>query len=107
MIRNVPEVPATTVEARSILAGHEQFNYGMRWNGGEKYNVVAHVGKGAFADVYRLTTKDNGDVFAVKEIEKRRFIKEGILNHKAHNEIEVMKNLNHVSLSSAVQPEEN
>ena len=76
----------------------------MRWNGGEKYNVVGHVGKGAFADVYKLSTKEDGELFAVKEIEKRRFLKEGILNHKANNEIEVMKNLNHVRVLFTKQP---
>ncbi|KAL8822270.1 MAG: hypothetical protein Q9191_006991 [Dirinaria sp. TL-2023a] len=90
--------PAPSNVAPSIIAGNEQYNYGMRWNGGDKYNVVGHVGKGAFADVYKLATKDDGELFAVKEIEKRRFLKEGVLTHKAHNEIEVMKNLNHPNI---------
>ena len=68
----------------------------MTWNGGETYNVVAHIGKGAFANVYKLATKQDGELFAAKEIEKRRFIKDGILSGKAHNEIDVMKQLDHV-----------
>lgn len=70
----------------------------MAWNGGEAYNVVARIGKGAFANVYKISTKQDGEVFAAKEIELRRFLKDGNLGHKAHNEIDVMKQLIHVSL---------
>jgi len=70
----------------------------MVWNGGEMYNVVGHIGKGAFANVYKLATKQDGELFAAKELEKRRFIKDGVLSHKAHNEIDVMKQLNHVRM---------
>ncbi len=62
------------------------------------YNVVGHIGKGAFANVYKLATKQDGELFAAKEIEKRRFIKDGVLSHKVHNEIDVMKQLKHVRI---------
>ena len=75
------------------------FNHGMSWNGGDRYNVVGHVGKGAFANVYKLSTKANGDLIAAKEIEKRKYLKDGILDRKAHNEIEIMRNVNHVRMS--------
>ena len=69
----------------------------MHWNGGEKYNVVGYVGKGAFAMVFKLSSKRDGEVFAAKQIEKRRFIKDGIVGHAVHNELDVMETLDHVS----------
>lgn len=89
----------SSVAGPSLFAGNEPYTHGMRWNGGEKYNVVGHIGKGAFADVFKVATKENGELFAVKEMEKRRFMKAGVLDHKSHNEIEVMKSLNHVRVS--------
>ena len=74
------------------------FNHGMSWNGGDTYNVVGHIGKGAFANVYKLSTKANGDLIAAKEIEKRKYLKDGILDRKVHNEIEIMRNVNHVRM---------
>ena len=82
--------------AQAIIAPSTSYNHGMSWNGGEHFNVVGHIGKGAFANVYRLATKQDGEVFAAKEIEKRRFMKDGVLSHKAQNEIVVMKQLHHV-----------
>ena len=86
--------PATT---RTLAAGSEAYRYGMEWNGGDQYNVVGYIGKGAFAIVYKLAMKRDGELFAVKQIEKRRFVKNGILDRKINNEIHIMKNLSHVS----------
>ena len=72
-------------------------NYGLFWNGGEKYNVVGYVGAGAFATVCKLSSKRDGEVFAVKQLEKRRFLKDGIANNKFYNELNVMMNARHVS----------
>ena len=71
----------------------------MCWDGGELYNIVAQIGKGAFAAVYKLSTRKNGDLIAAKEIEKRRYLKDGILDRKIHNEIEIMRRVDHVSPS--------
>ena len=81
-----------------LTAGSAKYHFGMHWSGGEKYNVVGWVGKGSFAMVYLLATKQHGETYAVKELEKRRFIKNGILNQKLDNEIQIMKDLIHVSL---------
>lgn len=70
----------------------------MHWDGGAKYNVIRVVGKGAFATVYLLADKINGDSIAAKELEKRRFMKNGILDFKVDNEIKIMKHLKHVRL---------
>jgi len=79
-----------------LTAGSTPFTCGVHWNGGEMYNVIEHIGKGAFADVYKFATKREGKIVAVKELEKRRFIKNGILDHKVTNELKIMQGLNHV-----------
>ncbi|MCJ1287962.1 hypothetical protein MMC26_007315 [Xylographa opegraphella] len=89
-----------------LTAGSTPFNYGAKWNGGEKFNVVDHIGKGAFADVFKFATKREGKVFAVKQIEKRMFMKDGILDHKIHNELRIMKILNHPHIVEYVEYEE-
>ena len=73
-------------------------NFGMRWNGGKEYNVVGTVGKGAFASVYQLATKHDGQLFAAKELEKRRFMKNGVLDKKLDNEMEIMQSIAHPSV---------
>ncbi|PNS15868.1 hypothetical protein CAC42_7974 [Sphaceloma murrayae] len=77
--------------------------YGMHWNGGSKYNVVGHLGNGAFAKVYQLATKANGVFFAAKELEKRRFMKNGILDRKLDNEMQIMKDLSHQNIVQFVE----
>jgi len=72
-----------------------QNTWGMHWNGGDMYNVVGHLGKGAFATVYRLATKADGQLYAAKELEKRRFMKNGILDRKLDNELQIMRDIDH------------
>lgn len=81
-------------------------NFGMRWNGGAKYNPVGLLGKGAFATVYRIATKRDGQFFAVKELEKRRFMKNGVLDRKLENELQIMKGINHPNIVQYVEYEE-
>ena len=71
--------------------------HGMHWNGGSTYNVTGQIGKGAFATVYKLATKQHGEIYAAKELDKRRFMKNGILDQKVDNEMKIMKDLKHVS----------
>ena len=82
---------------RNLAAGSETYHHGMAWNGGEEYNVVGYIGKGAFANVYKLATKRDGELFAAKQIEKRRFIKNNVLDQKISNEMRIMRDLSHVS----------
>ena len=93
------KVPAPTTAASKphLVSASSKNTYGMHWNGGEKYNVAGYIGKGAFAMVYKLATIDNGKVFAVKELEKRKFMKNGILDHKVNNELKIIRTLRHVS----------
>lgn len=82
----------------SVKAPMIQNQYGMHWSGGEKYNVVGQIGKGAFASVYQLATKRDGQLFAAKELEKRKFIKNGILDRKLENEMQIMQSISHPSI---------
>ena len=91
------ETPLSANALSQLAAGTEQFSHGMHWPGGDKYNVVGYIGKGAFALVYKLATKQDGEPFAAKQLEKRRFVKDGILDQKIHNELLIMKDLSHVS----------
>lgn len=72
--------------------------YGMHWTGAPKYNVTGQIGKGAFATVYKLATRQHGTVYAAKELDKRRFMKNGVLDHKVDNELKIMRNLKHPNI---------
>ena len=67
------------------------------WDGSGKYNRVGPLGKGAFAVVYKCTSKFTGQPFAAKELEKRRFMKNGVLDQKIDNEMKIMQKVRHVS----------
>ena len=67
------------------------------WNGSGKYNRIGSIGKGAFAVVYKVTSKYDGNPYAAKELEKRRFIKNGVLDQKVENEMKIMQRVQHVS----------
>lgn len=73
-------------------------NYGMKWDGGDEFNCVGVLGKGAFATVYQLATKTGGELYAAKELEKRRFIKNGQLDQRLDNEMHIMKDLRHQNI---------
>lgn len=84
-------------KSRLVLSASEH-TFGMHWNGGSVYNVVGCLGKGAFATVYKLATKKDGEVYAAKELDKKRFVKNGILDIKFDNEIRIMKDLRHPNI---------
>lgn len=67
------------------------------WTGSGKYNRIGMIGKGAFAVVYKVTSKYDGKPYAAKELEKRRFIKNGVLDQKVENEMKIMRKVHHVS----------
>lgn len=79
------------------MAGRKMNAYNIEWNGGEKYNVLGRIGQGAFAVVFQIATKRDGDLYAVKQIEKRKFVKNGVLDKKIKNEMDIMQDLEHVS----------
>lgn len=69
------------------------------WRGGSKYNKVCMIGRGAFAVVHKITRKFDGVPFAAKELEKRRFMKNGVLDQKVESEMRIMRKITHVSSS--------
>ena len=69
------------------------------WRGGEKYARVSVIGKGAFATVYKVTSRYDGSPYAAKELDKRKFMKNGVLDQKVENEMRIMQNVQHVSFS--------
>ncbi len=89
------------LEARGLtphFSSMRESSYGNFWNGGSDYNFTGNLGKGAFATVYRVQTKREGHLYAAKEIDKRRFIKNGILDIKFDNELKIMQNLKHPNI---------
>lgn len=70
-------------------------NYGMIWNGGADFTCIGVVGKGAFATVYQIATTWSGQIYAAKELEKKRFMKNGVLDERLSNELKIMKGLQH------------
>ena len=90
--------PGTSPQTMSLLTAATAGNpYGMQWSGGPKYNVVGTIGQGAFATVYKLSSKKDGLVFAAKQLDKNRFAKDGTLSSKMYNELNLIKGLRHVS----------
>lgn len=76
----------------------------MHWDGGPKYNCIDLLGKGAFASVYRLANKTDGQLFAAKELDKRKFIKNGGMNDsKLNNEMRIMERINHPNIVQFVE----
>ena len=78
-------------------AGSKGNQHGMEWNGGEDYPVVGFLGQGACASVGTLAPKREGRLLAGKQIEKRKFVKNGVVDRKIKNEMHIMKDLEHVS----------
>lgn len=66
------------------------------WKGSGKYNRGDRIGKGAFATVYKVTSKFDGRPFAAKELDKRKFMKNGVLDQKVENEMKIMQRAKHV-----------
>ncbi|EHK98824.1 putative Serine/threonine-protein kinase RAD53 [Glarea lozoyensis 74030] len=73
------------------------------WQGGNKYNRVGTIGKGAFAVVYKVTTKSEGIPYAAKELEKRRFMKNGILDQKMETEMRIMSRITHPNIVQYIE----
>ena len=90
--------PATSAKTNLLTAATDGNVHGMRWSGGRKYNVVGFIGQGAFANVYKISHKSNGLIFAAKQLDKNRCMKDGGLPTNMYNELNVIKSLRHVSV---------
>jgi serine/threonine protein kinase len=67
------------------------------WTESERYHKVCKIGQGAFATVYKVTDKFHGVPYAAKELDKRKFMKNGVLDQKVENELNIMQRIKHVS----------
>jgi serine/threonine protein kinase len=103
LAKRLEMAPPKTQSGSSHRLAMVQKHYGMHWSGGDKYNVVGLIGKGAFATVYQLATKSEGKIFAAKELEKRKFIKNGVLDRKLDNEMQIMKAISHPNIVQYVE----
>lgn len=77
----------------------------MHWSGGDIYSVIGFAGKGAFATVYKVATMKEGTVYAAKELEKRKYLKDGSLKLKFNNELKIMKLVHHVRWHILTDPQ--
>lgn len=66
------------------------------FRGNDKYARVCVIGKGAFATVHKVTSKNDGTPYAAKELDKRKFMKNGVLDQKVENEMRIMQRVKHV-----------
>lgn len=66
------------------------------WKGDATYQRHDSIGQGAFATVYRATNRWDGAVYAAKVLDKKRFVKNGVLDQKVENEMKIMKSISHV-----------
>ena len=72
------------------------------WTESPKYHRVKKIGQGAFATVYQVTDKFHGVPYAAKELDKRKFMKNGVLDQKVESEMNIMQMVKHVSVSFCV-----
>ncbi|KAI9819613.1 MAG: hypothetical protein M1827_007063 [Pycnora praestabilis] len=109
IFQEVATPPVATPPAYYFPSASTRGNHGMVWSGGPLYNVVGYLGKGAFANVFTLATKDKGEKFAAKELQKRSLMRNGIMDLKIDNEMRIMKRLKHKNIvqyfDSVEQPE--
>ncbi|CAK7270193.1 Protein kinase protein rad53 [Sporothrix epigloea] len=78
-------------------------NLSREWNGSQNYNRVGQIGKGAFATVHKVTSKFDGKPYAAKELDKRRFVKNGVLDQKVENEMKIMQKIQHPNIVRYVE----
>jgi serine/threonine protein kinase len=93
---------AQVVAVRSVQPSSDEL-LPVTWNTGGKYNRVGEIGKGAFATVYKLTSVYDGLPYAAKELDRRRFIKNGVMDQKVENEMIIMSRIKHDNIVEYVE----
>ncbi|KAK1781332.1 hypothetical protein QBC45DRAFT_64553 [Copromyces sp. CBS 386.78] len=94
-----PAVRAPVIAMRQLSPSSMFGSSGVRtWKASDKYNFVDKIGQGAFATVYMIADKMNGRPYAAKELEKRRFMKNGVLDQKVENEMKIMQSVSHPNI---------
>lgn len=89
-----PHVPVAHAATKPFISTH----CGMKWDGGQRFNVIGLLGSGAFASVFKVASKSDGTVYAAKELEKRRFMRNGRLDPKLENELRIMQTITHTHI---------
>ncbi|KAK4201269.1 putative serine/threonine-protein kinase [Triangularia verruculosa] len=97
-VRRVQGGPAAHHDADDIFDGIP-----TAWGGSSKYNRVGEVGRGAFATVYKVTSVFTGEPYAAKELDKRKFMKNGVLDQKVENEMRIMQKVKHPNIVQYVE----
>jgi hypothetical protein len=87
---------AQVADGRSKQGSRARDTLPRPWNGSNKYNRVCEIGRGAFATVHKVTMKFTGLPYAAKELDKRKFMKNGVLDQKVENEMRIMQRVKHV-----------
>ncbi|KAL6408743.1 serine/threonine protein kinase [Ilyonectria robusta] len=73
------------------------------WTGSGKYDVTALISRGAFASIHRVTSKEDGVAYAAKEIDKRRFIKNGVMDKQVEDELMIMQKVHHPNIVKYIE----
>jgi serine/threonine protein kinase len=84
---------ATTI--RTVPLSLRRFS--THWTGDDRYDLLGQIDRGAFGTVYQLSSKSDGQMFAAKELEKRRFISNERFN-PVDNELQIMKAISHPNI---------
>ncbi|KAH6657486.1 hypothetical protein BKA67DRAFT_189867 [Truncatella angustata] len=79
------------------------YRHPREFRGGERYNRVGQIGKGAFAVVYKVTDRYTGMPYAAKELDKRKFMKNGVLDQKVENEMKIMQRVSHENIVQYIE----
>ena len=72
----------------------------------EEYKTIKKLGRGAFGTVY-LVQDEEGNQFAIKELDKRRIAREPYLEEYLRGEISIMKELNSPHIIKLHKTDEN
>ncbi|KAI1304695.1 hypothetical protein F5Y03DRAFT_165568 [Xylaria venustula] len=88
---------------KTVDLPHSLNRASREWRGGAKYARVGVIGKGAFAIVHLVTLKENGSPYAAKELDKRKFMKNGVLDQKVENEMKIMQKVKHANIVQYIE----
>ncbi|RYP09221.1 hypothetical protein DL764_001407 [Monosporascus ibericus] len=103
-IRPGPSGHGKRTDPPANYAAHSTLEKKSReWRGGDKYNRVGVIGKGAFATVYKVTSRYDGSPYAAKELDKRKFMKNGVLDQKVENEMRIMQKVQHANIVQYIE----
>ncbi|KAF3017406.1 hypothetical protein E8E14_003956 [Neopestalotiopsis sp. 37M] len=80
-----------------------EYQHPREFQSNEKYARVGVIGKGAFATVYKVTSKFTGLPYAAKELDKRKFMKNGVLDQKVENEMKIMQKVSHENIVQYIE----